>query len=105
MMSGKNKKRNQAMKKDLYKAYTALGLVSFFWGTTYIASRVGAQHMPGLFLSGIRQFMSGSILVSFFLIKGYHLPSRAILKKISVQSIFLLCIANGLLTWSVEYIS
>jgi drug/metabolite transporter (DMT)-like permease len=27
------------------------------------------------------------------------------LKKISVQSIFLLCIANGLLTWSVEYIS
>jgi len=28
-----------------------------------------------------------------------------VLKRISVQSIFLLCIANGLLTWSVEYIS
>ena len=27
------------------------------------------------------------------------------MKKISVQSVFLLCIANGLLTWSVEYIS
>jgi drug/metabolite transporter (DMT)-like permease len=27
------------------------------------------------------------------------------MKRISVQSIFLLCIANGLLTWSVEYIS
>jgi len=93
------------MSRDLYKAYIALGLVSFFWGTTYIASRVGAQHMPGLFLSGIRQFMSGSILVSFFLIKGHHIPGRAIMKKISVQSIFLLCIANGLLTWSVEYIS
>lgn len=93
------------MKKDLYKAYIALGLVSFFWGTTYIAARIGVQHMPGLFVSGIRQFVSGSILVSFFLIKGHKIPGREILKKISVQSIFLLCIANGLLTWSVEYIS
>lgn len=93
------------MKRDLYKAYIALGLVSFFWGTTYIASRIGVQQMPGLFVSGVRQFLSGSILVGFFLIKGYHFPGRAIMKKISVQSIFLLCIANGLLTWSLEYIS
>src|SRR5688572_20595960 len=93
------------MKKDLHKAYMALGLVSFFWGTTYIAARIGAQGMPGLFVSGIRQFLSGLILVSFFLLKGYSIPGWAILKKISVQSIFLLCIANGLLTWSVEYIS
>ncbi|MDP4265312.1 MAG: EamA family transporter [Bacteroidota bacterium] len=93
------------MKKDLHKAYFALGIVSFFWGTTYIASRVGAQHMPGLFVSGIRQFLSGSILVSFFLLRGRQLPNWDVLKRISVQSIFLLCIANGLLTWSVEYIS
>lgn len=93
------------MKRELHKAYIALGLVSFFWGTTYIASRIGAQHMPGLFVSGIRQFVSGAILVSFFLIKGHQVPGWSILKKISVQSIFLLCIANGLLTWSVEYIS
>jgi len=93
------------MKRDMHKAYIALGIVSFFWGTTFIASRIGAQHMPGLFVSGIRQFVSGSILVGFFLIKGYQLPGREILKKISIQSIFLLCIANGLLTWSVEYIS
>jgi drug/metabolite transporter (DMT)-like permease len=93
------------MKKGLHKAYFALGIVSFFWGTTFIASRIGAQHMPGLFVSGLRQFISGSILVSFFLIKGHHIPKWAVLKRISVQSIFLLCIANGLLTWSVEYIS
>lgn len=93
------------MKKELYKAYVALGLVSFFWGTTYIASRIGAQHMPGLFVSAVRQFVSGAILVSYFLIKGHQIPGWNILKRISVQSIFLLCIANGLLTWSVEYIS
>lgn len=93
------------MSKELYKAYIALGIVSFFWGTTYIASRIGVQHMPGLFISGLRQFISGAILVSFFLIRGYKIPGWDVLKRISVQSIFLLCIANGLLTWSVEYIS
>jgi drug/metabolite transporter (DMT)-like permease len=93
------------MKKELHKAYFALGLVSFFWGTTYIASRIGAQHMPGLFVSGIRQFLSGLIMVGYFLIKGYQLPGWQVLKRISIQSIFMLCLANGLLTWSLEYIS
>lgn len=92
------------MNKGVNKAYIALGIVSFFWGTTYIASRVGAQHMPGLFLSAVRQFSSGAILVSFFLLRGYQLPSWEILKKISVQGLLLLCIANGALSWSLEYI-
>lgn len=93
------------MKKELNKAYLALAIVCFFWGTTFIAARIGVQHMPRLFMSGIRQFASGFILVTFFLLKGQKIPGWSILKKISVQSIFLLCIANGLLTWSVEYIS
>jgi drug/metabolite transporter (DMT)-like permease len=61
--------------------------------------------MPGLFVAGTRQFLSGLILVSYFLLKGYKIPGWKELKRISVQGIFLLCIANGLLTWSVEYIS
>jgi drug/metabolite transporter (DMT)-like permease len=93
------------MKKEISRAYIALAVVSFFWGTTYIASRIGAQHMPGLFVSGVRQFSSGLILVSFFLVRGYSLPGWNALKKISLQGILLLCVANGLLTWSLEYIS
>src|ERR1044071_8611278 len=93
------------MKKELNKAYLALAIVSFFWGTTYIASRIGTQYMPGLFVSGVRQFLSGAILVSFFLARGYKMPSWEVLRKISLQGILLLCIANGFLTWSLEYIS
>lgn len=92
-------------KKELNKAYIALGLVSFFWGTTYVASRVGAQEMPGLFVAGVRQFLSGALLVVFFYLKGYKLPTIKELKWITIQGIFLLCIANGLLTWALEYIT
>lgn len=97
--------KTSEMKKEISRAYIALAIVSFFWGTTYIASRIGAQHMPGLFMAGIRQFSSGLILVGFFLAKGYSLPSKETMRKITIQGIFLLCFANGLLTWSLEYIS
>ncbi len=93
------------MKKELQKGYIALALVSFFWGTTYIASKIGTHHMPGLFVAGVRQFSSGLIMVGFFLLRGYQLPTLSDLKKISIQGLFLLCFANGMLTWSLEYIS
>ncbi len=93
------------VKNNNTKAYIALVIVSFFWGTTYIAARIGVQHMPGLFMAGIRQFVSGALLVGFFLLRGHPVPGWRVLKTISIQGIFLLCIANGLLTWSVEYIS
>lgn len=93
------------MKKDLHKAYIALGIVSFFWGTTYVAAKVGTEEMPGLFVAGIRQLLSGLILVSFFLLRGYKLPGLQVMKQISLQGFFLLCIANGALTWAMEYIS
>src|SRR4051812_43677678 len=91
--------------KSARKGYLALAIVSFFWGTTFIASKVGAQHMPGIFVSGIRQFSAGVILVGFFLLKGYRFPGWADIRKISLQGILLLCVANGFLTWSLEYIS
>jgi drug/metabolite transporter (DMT)-like permease len=93
------------MKKELHKAYIALALVSFFWGTTYIAARIGAHYMPGLFLAGVRQFLSGLLLAGFFVLRGYKLPPWVEMKKIFFQGLLLLCIANGLLTWSLEYIS
>ena len=93
------------MKTESGKAYIALGLVSFFWGTTYIAARIGTKEMPGLFVSGIRQLLSGSILVGFYLLRGYSLPGWKVLKRLLVQGIFLICIANGLLTWAMEYIT
>jgi drug/metabolite transporter (DMT)-like permease len=87
------------------KALIALAIVSFFWGTTYLASRIGAQEMPGLFLAALRQFISGSILLTWFLLRGYAIPNATTLKKILVQGIFMLCLGNGLSTWAIQYIS
>lgn len=92
------------MKKETRKAYIALAVVSFFWGTTYLASKISAQYMPGLFVAGVRQAISGTVLVAYFKSTGCAWPDRKSLLKIAIQGLFLLAISNGLLTWALEYI-
>lgn len=92
------------MKAEKRKAYIALAWVSFFWGTTYLASKISAHAIPGLFVSGVRQTVSGLVLVAYFKSMGYEWPDKKSWGIIAAQGFFLLCIANGLLTWSMEYI-
>jgi drug/metabolite transporter (DMT)-like permease len=92
------------MKKETRKAYIALAVVSFFWGTTYLASKISAHYMPGLFVAGVRQVVAGLVLVGYFKSAGYAWPDKKSIAKIAIQAVLLLCISQGLLTWSMEFI-
>jgi drug/metabolite transporter (DMT)-like permease len=87
------------------KAVLALLAVCFFWGTTWLASREGVQHMPALQLAGIRQFLGGLCYVAFFLIKGFRLPKGKEWRPILTLSFLNFLLSNGLSTWGVKYIS
>lgn len=86
-------------------ALIALGLVCFFWGTTWIASKEGVKHMPALQLAGIRQTLGGLCYVLFFSIKGTRWPRGAEWRTILVLSFLNFAMSNGLSTWGVKYIS
>ena len=55
------------------KAYFALFLTSFVWGTTWIASKIGIQGIHPLFYSAIRQTIAGICFVGFFVAIGFTL--------------------------------
>ena len=59
------------------KAYLALTVTSIVWGTTWVASKMGVMHMPAFEMASIRQFLGGSLYVSFFLIKGEKNTNQA----------------------------
>lgn len=92
------------MKKSNTNAYMALVVVSIFWGTTYLASRIGVRHMHGLMLAGLRQSIAGILLTGFFLLKGYKFPEKIILSRLFVIGVMMLCLSNGLITWAMQYI-
>ena len=83
----------------------ALCWVSFFWGTTWLASKEGVKHMPALQLAAIRQFIGGALYISFFLFKKTPWPKGKQWKSILILSILNFVLSNGLSTWGVKYIS
>ena len=83
----------------------ALCWVSFFWGTTWIASKEGVKHMPALQLAAIRQFIGGIIYISYFLWKKTPWPKGKQWKFILILSVLNFVLSNGLSTWGVKFIS
>ncbi|MBP8066118.1 MAG: EamA family transporter [Flavobacterium sp.] len=83
----------------------ALLWVSFFWGTTWLASKEGVKHMPALQLAAIRQFLGASVYTLYFLFKGTPWPKGKQWKTIVILSLLNFMLSNGLSTWGVKYIS
>jgi len=87
------------------KAILALVVVCLFWGLTWIASKIGVEYMPALQLAGMRQFIAGSIYISYFLIRKEKLPQGKQWRSVIILSFLNFMMSNGLSTWSVKYIS
>ena len=83
----------------------ALCWVSFFWGTTWIASKEGVKHMPAMQLVAIRQFLGGILYVAYFLFKKAPWPKGKQCKTILILSLLNFVLSNGLSTWGIKYIS
>jgi len=82
-------------------AYSALGAVFFFWGTTYLAIRVGLETLPPTLLAGIRFLTAGTIL--FALMRGWRrerLPVGREWLDQALVGLLLLGVGNGLVVWA-----
>lgn len=102
----------QKLKSGIQSKISSVGLpilalcwVSFFWGTTWIASKEGVKYMPALQLAAIRQFLGATLYLSYFLFKKTTWPKGKQWKTIFILSILNFVLSNGLSTWGVKYIS
>lgn len=88
------------------KAYFALSIVCFFWGTTWLASRQAVIRVPSaLQIAGLRQLFGGLCYVVFFLVKGATWPRGREWGFIFVLSLLNFGLSNALSTWGVKFIS
>jgi drug/metabolite transporter (DMT)-like permease len=85
--------------------YLALATTSVLWGTTWVASKIGVGAMPAFQMAAIRQLLAGICFVGFFAFyKKLQLPSFKQFKFILWLSLLMFVGANGLSTWSLNYI-
>lgn len=87
------------------KGYIALTLTSSLWGTTWVASKLGIEEIPALQMVSLRQIIAGLCFVIFFLVaKKIPLPTAKEWRWLVVISFLMFVMANGLSTWSLNYI-
>ncbi len=88
------------------KLYFALFCVAFFWGTTFLAIRVGVETIPPFILAGIRNLISGTIIFCYlFFQKKLEKVTAVQFFRAFVLSMLMIVLANGLTTYAEKYIS
>ena len=90
---------------DTKKAWLAFASVSLFWGTTYLAIRIGVESFPTLLFAGARHFIAGILILSYFLIRKYPIPTPKQFKSIFIMGVLMLVCGNGLFVWAEKYVS
>ncbi len=83
----------------------AFAIVYLVWGSTYLAIRVGVQHLPPWLFAGVRFIAAGLLMLLYARLRGARLPvSRRDWLNITVTSLLMLVGGNGLVTWSEQWV-
>jgi drug/metabolite transporter (DMT)-like permease len=90
---------------DKKLAYSAWIAVCFFWGTGYLAIRVGVENFPPMLFSGLRILSAGVILTGWLVLRGHSLPRGKDWLHLSIVGISLEGISNSVLAWSAQWIT
>jgi drug/metabolite transporter (DMT)-like permease len=86
-------------------AILAYILVSFFWGSTYLAIKIGVEDMPPMFFAGVRFIIAGLIMIVFSYIRGYAFPAgKSEFSRLSLIGLFMLLGGNGLVVFAEQWV-
>jgi drug/metabolite transporter (DMT)-like permease len=92
--------------REKFGAYGAWAAVCFFWGTTYLAIRVGLESFPPTLFAGLRFIVAGVVL--FFVMsrqRNARLPIGREWFDLGVVGLMLLGVGNGAVVWAEQWVS
>jgi drug/metabolite transporter (DMT)-like permease len=91
---------------DSRKALLAYLAVCFFWGSTYLAIRIGVQDSPPLIFAGIRFIIAGALMLGYCKLKGYQLPTeKKDIGSMAMVGLLMLLGGNGLVVYAEQWVS
>ena len=94
------------IKKEERQTILAYIAVCIFWGSTYIAIRIGVSELPPTIFAGIRFIIAGTLMLGYAKFKGLAMPQNlSEVLKISIVGIFLLVGGNGAVVWGETRVS
>ena len=86
------------------KALIAYLVVCVFWGSTYLAIKVGVTELPPFLFGGLRFATAGVLLLGVALALGDKLPRRGDWRTLVIVGLLLLAGGNAFVVWSEQYV-
>jgi len=86
------------------KALIAYLVVCVFWGSTYLAIKVGVTELPPFLFAGLRFLAGGIVLLGIARALGDPLPRRSDWRTLAIVGLMLLAGGNAFVVWSEQYI-
>src|SRR5439155_433716 len=86
------------------KALVAYLVVCVFWGSTYLAIKVGVGELPPFLFAGLRFLVAGLLLLAVALALGDKLPrQRSDWRTQAIVGVLLLAGGNAFVVWAEQY--
>ncbi len=87
------------------KVLLAFLAVSFFWGSTYLAIRIGVEDLPPFLFAGLRFLIAGSLMLAYAKWKGHAFPTEIKdVTKVSIVGLLMLLGGNGLVVYAEQWV-
>jgi drug/metabolite transporter (DMT)-like permease len=87
-------------------AYLAFAIVSFVWGTTYLAIRVAIETLPTFLFAGLRFTGAGIVLLALCALRGEKIPRDwRFWREAAIVGFLMVGFGNIAVVWSEHYVS
>jgi drug/metabolite transporter (DMT)-like permease len=91
--------------REKFGPLAAWASVCFFWGTTYLAIRIGLETLPPLLFGGLRFLTAGVLLMTITRAwSGASLPRGREWLDQTLVGLLLLGVGNGLVVWAEQWV-
>ncbi len=94
---------NNADRRRLYLAFFS---VYVFWGSSFVAARIGVQQLPPFLFGGVRFIIAGAIMLLISkLYRNRVQPQRHEWRHLIVLACCGFLLSNGLNVWALQFVS
>jgi len=106
LVINENHKSSWMPAKFNLKLFIAVFSVAIFWGTTFLAIRIGVETIPPLLVTGLRNVIAGLIFLAYLAgSKKLEKMNWPRLQRNMIIAFMSIVLANGLTTFAEKYIS
>ena len=87
------------------KLIGCFAVIYLVWGSSYVAMKIGVQHLAPLSFAGVRFTLAGVLLVAVAALRGARFPiGTEQWKHVLMMGLLTVLISNGINNWAIQWV-